>query len=82
MQIDQNYYFISGPNEIHALNEENSSEVSRKMRQEEIDSLPEKIMFDGIPSTFYSDEEKAYELLAIIIRNMNLMQEEKVWTST
>ena len=35
-------------------------------------------MYDGLSSTYYSDEEKAFELLAVIIGKMNLMQEEKV----
>ena len=52
--------------------------MSRKLTQGEIDSLPEKIMYDGLSSTYYSDEEKAFELLAVIIGKMNLMQEEKV----
>jgi hypothetical protein len=83
-KIDEKYYWVAGPGEVHLLNHEKSEEAnfySMKLSQEEIDELPVTIIYTGLEfATYSNDEETALGILLQIIDLMNSMQEAK-WQS-
>ena len=58
------------------LNSDSTSEnYARELTSDEIEDLPECIVYVGQPEEFKVDHKRAFELLVSMIFNMNLMQE-------
>ena len=71
--IDGNYFFISGAENVHILN--NGDSFAHKLTMEEIGELPVEIVYTGVQRPDYEvDEKNMFELIVKIIRKMNLMQ--------
>ena len=79
IKIDQQFYFMSGKDQIFFLDTaENAPKLTRKLDLEDISALPVDLLYTGKYEEFSDDEVPAFAELATIIYNMNLMQEEKV----
>ena len=86
VKIRENYYFVSGMKQIFQLNHEHKFDgendfLAKKLSQEEIKDLEVEIIWTGNQEfNFEVDEKEAMRLLASIIHNMNLMQEDKFYS--
>ena len=78
-KVDDKFYWVAGPSEIHLLNfykSEAENFFSKKLSDEEIKELPFDIIYTGPTTTSYSnDEEEAFKIILKIIDEMNAMQE-------
>ena len=63
---------------MYHLNKSTTGDIASKLSRMDIEDLPQRIMYEGVSEEFSCDEARAFELLAIIFENINLMQEEKV----
>ena len=71
------YYFISGSKSIFLLNMDTTrEEYAIKLTEEELNELPENIIYTGTQEVFDANHEDAFRLLTMIIGSMNKMQED------
>ena len=76
-KISNNFYFISGPNQVFLLNSDSTLDIfAKELTSDEISDLPECILYSGQPEQFKVDHKRAFELLVSLIFNMNQMQED------
>jgi hypothetical protein len=77
--IDQTYYFVSGSDQVFLLNKDEATPgYAKKLTEDDIENLPEELVYSGQPESFSDDEGRAFQLLVTILFNMNLMQEKEV----
>ena len=77
--IEERHYWISGSRDIFLLNSGDS--FASKLSEEEIEELPVEVVFVGHENlNFIVDEERAFDIIIKIIRNMNQMQTSKIYS--
>ena len=77
VKFQDTFFFISGPKAVFRLNSDPEAFIfAKELSQEEIDELPENILYTGKLEIFNDNHEKAFSLLTSIIFNMNEMQDD------
>ena len=77
VKLDNSYFFVSGSKSVFHLDYDPAKDTfARELTEDEIDDLPENILYTGSQETFSADHEKAFQLLITIIANMNEMQQD------
>ena len=83
-KIDDDYYWIWGPKEVHHLNHvrsEGPGHYTSKLSEDDILNLPVELVYVGIGvNHFLDDEKKALDILLQIIMKMNMMQDTKFYS--
>ena len=81
IKIENQYYLVSGQNQIFLLfqeGDENAKYFAMQLTPEQIQDLPEDIVFLGTAEEFSTNVLEAFRCLVDILYNMNEMQDEKV----
>ena len=77
-KIGEEFYWIAGSEEVFLLNTKrstNGQDYAKKLRAEEILTLPIDLVYVGDEGPHYlDDEEEAFTKLVKIIENMNMMR--------
>ena len=75
VKMDEIYLLVSGQRQVFGLNSNPAFPgYAKKLSEEQIDGLPEEILFSGEQEDFQVDECEAFTLLGSMISDMNEMQ--------